>query len=446
MALGSSSVLQGELVNWCKEAQIDTDHALLLIGAPVEVEVACIEDTVQTVKVLGRVRVRDTKIGPTATSLLVLCECREKIDPTRVPPEVLPMDSEEAWKIVFVRETEPASDGFAAKLSRLLQSEGKSMTDVQALLSPLSVSSPESVIHAVGELLEKTTKHSSEGTAYRRLRVFSGVVPTPAEEETMENWVEQAKLMIAECECTEKEKRKRIVESLKGPALEIVKAVRLSSNDASAAEYLVALESAFRTSESGEDLYFAFRLLRQNPGEALSEFLRRMERSLTKVVQKGGLPPGQVDRARVEQLIRGAVESDMMLLQLRLRERKESPPTFLSLLNEIREEEENEAIRRKLNATVKPVLPQDSLQPSQTEIQELRAEVKELRARLEGSRNPPAVPKAPEPKVKCSPKSAEALPDPDVQELKKQVRPFEDGHNGSLYEYSYIFFQTELEH
>jgi len=75
-----------------------------------------------------------------------------------------------------------------------------------------------------------------------------------------------------------------------------------------------------------------------------------MEKSLSKVIQKGGLFPEHLDKARVEQLIRGAVESDMMLLQLRLRDRKEHPPTFLSILNEVRGAEDVEATRRKIKA------------------------------------------------------------------------------------------------
>ncbi|KAL1249378.1 hypothetical protein QQF64_020383 [Cirrhinus molitorella] len=110
------------------------------------------------------------------------------------------------------------------------------------------------------------------------------------------------------------------------------------------------LEGAFGTPESGKDLYFAFRLLRQNPGEALSDFLKRMEKSLTRVAQKGGLAGNNVDRARIEQLIRGAVESDLLLLQLRLRERRENPPTFLVLLKA----EESEAARHSLGSTARP--------------------------------------------------------------------------------------------
>lgn len=43
----------------------------------------------------------------------------------------------------------------------------------------------------------------------------------------------------------------------------------------------------------------------------------------------GGIEAHRVDRARVEQLLRGAVYSDMMLVQLKLRDRKETPPSFV---------------------------------------------------------------------------------------------------------------------
>lgn len=408
-------------MKWCDDAMIQTDKAILLIGVPADAEVALIEETAAAVKLFGRVRVRATKSEPSTNSQLVLCECRETFDQGRVPAEILPKDSEQAWKVEFVGSSPPAPEDFATKLKRLLDTEGRSLADAKALLSPLPASSPEAVIQAIGELLEKN-KNSNEGTAYKRLRVFSGVVPTPSGEESMEHWIEQAKLMISECDCSEKEKRKRIVESLKGPALEIVKAVRLSSNEASAADYIVALDSAFGTSESGEDLYFAFRLLRQNSGETLSEFLRRMEKSLTKVVQKGGLPAAQADRARVEQLIRGAVESDMMLLQLRLRERKQTPPTFLNLLKEIREEEENEAKRREINVKATTVHPQDVSEPKQTEVQALRAEIRELRLKLEESHKTHATPKAAEPKGVHSSTSATAQSEMEVPDLQTQIK------------------------
>lgn len=142
----------------------------------------------------------------------------------------------------------------------------------------------------VGDLLDKNSKPTSDSGGFLRLRVFSGTQPTPAGEEPFDRWLEQAQLMVEESDCSAKEKRRRIMESLKGPALETVKAMRVSNPDMSPAMCLEALEHAFGTAESGEDLYFSFRLLQQKHNEKLSEFLRRLESSLNKVVQKGGLP------------------------------------------------------------------------------------------------------------------------------------------------------------
>ena len=234
-------------------------------------------------------------------ALLVLCECKEKLTEVQsIPPEVVFTDGSKPWPIYTVAESPAAPvDDFSSKLSALLAAEGKSMDDVQALYTgpePVPAQgSVESIIRAVGDLLDKTGKPPPEGGGYRRLRVFSGTVPTPAGEEQFDHWMEQAYLMVEESSCPPKEKRRRIMEGLKGQALEVVKAVRLSDPDVTPDKCLEALESAFGLAESGDDLYFSFRLLRQLPGEKLSEFVRRLERSLSKVVQRGGLPATSMD-------------------------------------------------------------------------------------------------------------------------------------------------------
>ncbi|XP_016352986.1 paraneoplastic antigen Ma1 homolog [Sinocyclocheilus anshuiensis] len=289
MALGKHPSLQAELSSWCKDAGIHETHAVMLFNVPADTEVAVIEDVMQGVKVLGKIHVRDTREGPTSHTMLVLCECKQVVDATRIPPEVTPDETGGPWTVVVVpaKETLPdaPSEGFTEKLTKFLMGEGKSLADIHALFTPRSSAdgSPESIIRAVGEILEKTAKPSGDSSAYRRLHTFSAIMPTPMGEENMENWMEQARLMITECECSEKEKRRRVIESVKGPALEIIRAVRFSNPEASALQYLEALESTFGSSESGVDLYFKFRLMRQTPGEALSEFLRRIDKALNKV-------------------------------------------------------------------------------------------------------------------------------------------------------------------
>ncbi|XP_039608839.1 paraneoplastic antigen Ma1 homolog [Polypterus senegalus] len=239
---------------------------------------------------------------------MVLCESKNALTAESVPPEVHPPEGGEAWPLVIIDRAPAADENFHTKLKLLMQAEGKTMEDIKALLpgAQKPTGSADSVIQAFGDFLEKTHRPSSEG-GYCRLRIFSGTQPVPAGEEQFDHWLEQAWLMVEESEYTAKEKKRRLMESLKGPALEIAKAVRTSDPDANPTKYLEALESAFGTAESGDDLYFAFRLMQQQTGEKLSDFLRRLERSLSKVVQRGGLPHANMDRARLEQLLRGAV-------------------------------------------------------------------------------------------------------------------------------------------
>lgn len=404
-----------QLQHWCKGEGIDPLHAILVKDVPEDTEIDFVEETLQSIKALGRVKVRGRMYDPQCQGLMVLCECREKVNPEAIPLDVLPEGSDTAWRI------------FGPSWKNV--SPDEQMRDVaqepQPVYGPafqLQASTPEAIIRAVGDIMQRTSRPVSDNS-YRRLRTFSGVLPTPPGEEQLDNWVEQARLMIEECDRPDKEKRMKIMESVKGPALEILQAVRFNNPDATPKEYIDVLENTFGTPETGEELYFAFRMLCQQPSEKLSAFLRRMERVLNKVVQRGGLEQSSADKARLDQLIKGATKSDMMLINLRLRERREKPPTFLQLLNEIRMEEEYEASRRKLNTTksvhVKTVaLPATAeMNDLRAEIQELRFQVTELAARSTAS--------SPRPLVLEPPVTTEAETpgeDKDLQVLKKEVK------------------------
>ncbi|XP_067290350.1 paraneoplastic antigen Ma2-like [Pseudorasbora parva] len=334
--------LATELKGWCRGEALDEAHAVMVLIRD-DVDISAIEKTMQTVKCLGRVRVRGRIFNNQLNQYLVLCECKEVVKGEIVPFEVFPIDGGSPWSVIIadaatqastqvdMSGTQPASDRHAEDL-RTLFPEDKA-----------AAKSTEAILRAVSDLLDKTSKSSSEHGSYRRLQTFSGLLPTPAGEEQFDHWLGQARLMVEECDCSHKEKRRRLMESLRGLALDIVKAVRASDPDVSPEDCLEALEHAFGTAESGEELYFAFRLLQQQPGEKLSDFLRRLEQSLNRVVKRDGLPLRCADRARLDKLLRGSITSDLMLVNLRLRERRANPPTFLQLLKEIRTEEEYEA-------------------------------------------------------------------------------------------------------
>ncbi|XP_067220215.1 paraneoplastic antigen Ma2-like [Chanodichthys erythropterus] len=377
--------LVSELKRWCCGEDLDETHALMTI-VPEEVEISEVEETEETIKSLGRVRVRGRNFSARLNQRMVLCESKETLQEERVPSEVVPVKGGEMWPVIIIGEAQMAAEEFNSKLKGLLQAEGKTMEDLKSLFpsTPPPTTSTEFILRAVRDLLEKTTK-PADGGSYGRLRIFSGALPTPPE---------------------------------------IVKAARQINPDVSPKECLEALGSAFGSAESGDDLYFAFRLMQQQKGEKLSDFFQCLERSLAKVIQRGGLPAGCKDRARLEQLLRGSIASDLMLIQLRLRERKAAPPNFLQLLTEIRAEEEYETTRKKLSASVHQVHANTELDTRQTEIQNLKAELKELKSMVASvvTKSTAVKDDYREVKTNSAPPGSENRQDAELAALKKQVK------------------------
>ena len=410
MAHSSNPQLLAELRKWCEDVEVDPANALILSNVPTEAVVADITESLEAVKVLGRVRYKSKQLVSQLQQDMILCECQNPVDHKTVPPEIYPLNGGTPWKVTLLTRATSSPDDFTLKVLNLLQNEGKSLNDLQPLFeqSTPTQSDPTSIIRAVGELLEKTMRPPQENNAFRRLRVFSGVMPTPAGEETLENWLEQAQLMLDECDSSGKEKKKRIVESVKGPAFEIIQAVRCNDVAARPEDYLAALENAFGITKSGEDFYFAFRSMQQKLGERLSDYLRRLEKVLSKAVQKGGLSPTSRDRARVEQLLRGAAsESDILLLQLRLKERLGNPPSFMELLSEIRVEEDQKVTRRNLTASAHTVRAAEESTAHSAEVDALKTQVKALEAKVQ--------------QLSVKERPSVLHIDPEVQSLKEQV-------------------------
>ncbi len=114
--MGKHPSLQAELTSWCKDVGIEEKHAVMLFNVPANTEVAVIEDVMQAVKVLGRICVRDTREGPTSHTMLVLCECKQAADVTRLPSEMNPDETGEPWAVVVVSAKEILPDASAYQI------------------------------------------------------------------------------------------------------------------------------------------------------------------------------------------------------------------------------------------------------------------------------------------------------------------------------------------
>ncbi|CAI5676583.1 unnamed protein product [Oreochromis niloticus] len=247
-----------QLRHWCKGEGLNPSHAILLKDVPKDTEIEVIERTLQSIKVLGRVKVRGRMYDPQSKCLTVLCECREKVNTKAIPLDILADGSNSPWRIIGHLEEDDGS------VDQLVADDWQAPQTDLGPAATLQASTPEAIIRAVGHLLQNTSRPASDHSSYRRLHTFSGVIPTPPGEEQLENWILQARLMIEEYDRPDREKKIRIMESVKGPALEILQAVRFNNPEATPQEYIDVIENTFDTPETGEELYFAFRMLCQH--------------------------------------------------------------------------------------------------------------------------------------------------------------------------------------
>lgn len=74
-----------QLQNWCKGEGINPSHAILVKDVPEDTAIDFLEETLQSIKALGRVKVRGRMYDPQCQALSVLCECREKVNTKAIP-------------------------------------------------------------------------------------------------------------------------------------------------------------------------------------------------------------------------------------------------------------------------------------------------------------------------------------------------------------------------
>ncbi|XP_076862378.1 paraneoplastic antigen Ma1 homolog [Brachyhypopomus gauderio] len=332
-------------VEWCKQEDIQPFNAIVLGKVPIGISDVVIAKVLETLKVFGRTRQRGRRRDTSGKSEFILVESNIVLDSHNTPPEVGIEGEIGPWDVHLVSSlvaSSPSSDDdvFYTKLRTLLEQEGKSIEDVVACArvnQPPKADLNAELVNAIGKLVDKCGQVSADGVSYRKLRLFSEARPVPPGEEDYEVWMEQATQMVSEWQCNEAVKKQRLVESLRGPAADIVRFLKASNPSATATDYLAALDTAFDTTESGTDLMARFR--HQEKGEKLSAFLYRLYK-LHQALSKGGIAAEDLNRVRIHQLVKGALTSDMVAFKFRLTHKLRDPPSFSQLLREVREEEE----------------------------------------------------------------------------------------------------------
>ncbi|KAL6460364.1 hypothetical protein MHYP_G00303300 [Metynnis hypsauchen] len=370
---------------WCEKHQLSFANAIVLSGVSDATDDVLLT-ALSTVKAIGKTRIVEKLFDTTTKTDFVLVQTSAAVtgqtlpNAFGIPGEVGP------WPLhVLPAATE--FEQFQAKLLSFLQSEGKSIADIKGLLNPPSLDVNAALVNAISSLVDKCNAAPADTQCYRKLRMFSGVRPTPNGEEEYDAWAEQTTHMLEEWLCGDSVKKQRIVESLKGPAADIIRFSRAQNPNATSNDYMQALETAFGTTESSADLLVKFRHTFQIEGEKLSTYLLRLDKLLHCVFRKGGLQLSDMNRLRTEQVVRGALPHDMIAMRIRMTHKLREPLTFNELLKEVREEEDmlqgrndtKSAVMSKAVTSVTTSSPEVKTDP---EVERLKRELKEMKAEM----------------------------------------------------------------
>ncbi|XP_030405299.1 modulator of apoptosis 1-like [Gopherus evgoodei] len=254
-----------------------------------------IEGILDETEILGRVKVHTRIYNRKVKGMVALCAHSKETDLDKVPKEVQVTGI--PWTILGAEQSPPSVsvslevDSLAQKLQALMVDEKRTREKLIFAFGGIPTPAAPSVVgwaKELGNAVKDALKPVYESAPYKRLRSFSGVSPVPSGEDDYETWRDFMVPLVQEWECSDAEKRKHVFESLRGPAMRIIRVLKDSQPAATVQDYLTALESVYGTTDSSEDLHYRFRHTYQEPHERLSDFIRRLEDLLVRV--EGGNP------------------------------------------------------------------------------------------------------------------------------------------------------------
>ncbi|XP_051006699.1 modulator of apoptosis 1 [Acomys russatus] len=303
------------LEDWCRGMDMNPRKALLVAGIPPTCGLADIEEALQAGlaplgehRVLGRMFRRDENKNVALIGLTV--DANSALVPKEIPGKG------GVWRVIF--KPPDADSEFLCRLSEFLKGEGMTMSELTRVLgnrnSPRSLdqgTSPEMRAPMVAQTIDEALKPTLRYLRYRRLRVFSGRDPPGPGEEEFESWMFHTSQVMKTWQVSDVEKRRRLIESLRGPAFEIVRVLKINNPFITVAECLKTLETIFGIIDNPRALQVKYLTTYQKKDEKLSAYVLRLEPLLQKLVKKGAIEKEVVNQTRLDQVIAGAVHKSV---------------------------------------------------------------------------------------------------------------------------------------
>ncbi|XP_077920937.1 paraneoplastic antigen Ma6E [Halichoerus grypus] len=164
------------------------------------------------------------------------------------------------------------------------------------------------------------------------------------EEESFESWLHHANDMLYMWRhVSERERRRRLVESLGGPALDLMCRLLAENPDMPVQDCLAALVQEFGDKDICVTARLQFLTCAQRPQETLFAYVMRLEGLLQSAVEKGAFRSIIADQVRARQVLMRARPNEMLQNTLRRMRLERRPPGFVGMLQLVRETEAWEA-------------------------------------------------------------------------------------------------------
>ncbi|XP_057616568.1 paraneoplastic antigen Ma3 [Chionomys nivalis] len=340
------------LQDWCRGEHLNTQRSMLILGIPEDCSEDEFEETLhEALRHLGRYRIIGRMFRREENAQAFLVELARDFDYALVPREIQGKGG--PWEVIV--KPPNSDDEFLNRLNHFLEEERRSVSDLNRLLGTYSNYSPNKAaisadFWAWAQTLGAVMQPLLEQMLYRELRVFSGNTASVPGLLAFDSWLEHTTEMLQMWQVPEVEKRRRLMECLQGPALQVVNVLRANNAAVTVKECLEALRQVFGPVESRRMAQMKFCKAYQEPGETVSSFVVRLETLLQKALEKRAIARRNVNQTRLKRILGGAILTGKLREKLKLMKQRRKPPGFLALVRFFREEEEWEATRGAENS------------------------------------------------------------------------------------------------
>lgn len=323
------------LQDWCRWMGISVRRGLLILGIPEDCDEdqlhECLEASLWQMghfEVLGKVfREEDN-----ASAALV--ELDREVNYAVVPREIPGIGR--PWNVVFVPRC--SGEDFLGRVFHFLEQQGQTVESVAGALGLglRKVCWLRSVSQAIQPWVETVR--------YQPLGLFSGRDQPAPGEESFEAWLYHTIDMLLVWQgVSERERRRRLIEGLRGTALQVVRELLAENPARTAQDCLDALIQVFGDQESQATLRLKCLTAQRQSGETLSAFVLRLEVLLQKAMQEEALDKASADHLRVRQVLTRANIIEPLRVALMKLGTAGKRPNFLEMLGLVHETEAWEA-------------------------------------------------------------------------------------------------------